>query len=376
MSSVWYTEVLDSGNWQPSSRREETTVDVAIPVSSWPFARFDELVTNVDDATVSEHHPPLITPRDIEPDTGVQIPRERAELQPVLELHRQLAVGDILLPPSPRVPAVLVTEAHAHFAFSTAFIALRVKSAVVDPQYVWTLLSSARGMRARASVAERSSDWDALKHLRIAVPPLAVQRGQPVASPGVQWVGVNSRWQTVDFRGAETWRLSQSDVGVPNRLGDLARVENGAVNDSDVFAVAGPSRIPVVTEVEGDMDSPTAWASVAADDISRGSDVAVSAHFPFRARPVPIGWTATRRFLVVRMHESVGRPEQPSADDLVAWFNSIGGRSALAAVASGTVLPRLTVSALGRVVAPEWVAKSGRPPEPLAVQLEQALGRL
>jgi len=67
MSSVWYLDVLDSGNWRPSSRRDETTVDVAIPVSSWPLKRFDEHVTNVDDATVAEARPPLITPKDIEP---------------------------------------------------------------------------------------------------------------------------------------------------------------------------------------------------------------------------------------------------------------------------------------------------------------------
>jgi hypothetical protein len=124
------------------------------------------------------------------------------------------------------------------------------------------------------------------------------------------------------------------------------------------------------------MDSPTAWASVAADDISRGFDVAVSVYYPFRARSVPIGWTVARRFLVVRLHEAEGNGDQPTVDDLVAWFNSIGGRSALAAVASGIVLPRLTASALGRVVAPERVAMSGRTPEPLAVQLEHTLGLL
>jgi hypothetical protein len=376
MSSVWYTDVLDSGNWRPSSRRDETTVDVAVPVSSWPFARLDELVTKVDDATVAEDHPPLITPRDIEPDSGMQVPRERAELQPVLELHRQLAVGDILLPPSPRVPAVLVTEAHAQFAFSTAFIPLRVKSEAVDPQYLWMLLSSDRGMRARASVAERIVDWEALKRLRIAVPPLAVQRDQRVSTPGVQWVAVDSRWRLADLRGADTWRLRHPDLGEPDRLRDIARIEHGVVGDGDVFAVASPSRVPVVTEVEGDIGSPTAWASVGADEISRGFDIAVSASYPFRARPIPVGWTAARRFLVVRVQEAEGSDERPTVDDLVAWFNSIGGRSALAAVASGIVLPRLTVSALNRVVAPEWVAKSRRPPEPLAVQLEHALGLL
>lgn len=375
MSSVWYATGLDSKSWQPS-RRDEKTVNIDVTVSSWPLVRLDELVSTVDDATTAEGRPFLITPRDIDLETGAQTPQERAQLQPVLELHRQLAEGDILLPRAPHVPAVLVTPAHEHFAFSSAFIPLRVNAAALEPRYLWTLLSSSRGLRARFAVADPASTWDALKQVRIAVPSVAVQSELAVDVPGVEWIPLESRWQLTNLRGVQSWGFERLHSGDRARLSEIATIGRGAVNDADIFAVAGTARVPVVTQVDRNGDVPGGWATVDNDRVSRGSDIAMSPYFPFRARAVPAGWSVARRFLVLRARESTAFGEPATVESLVAWFNSIGGRSALSAVASGTVLPRVNVSALGRVVIPERVVFSTRLAVPLPVQLEHALGLL
>jgi hypothetical protein len=374
MSSVWYTKILDSSNWQTS--RDGTPAEAEIRVASWPLRSLGELIVRVDEAGVAKGRPPLITPRDIETDTGAPIPRERAGLQPVFELGRQLAEADILLPPSFNRPALLVAEAHKQFAFSTAFIPLRVNVAVLDPRYAWMLLSSSRGMRARAALSRWSLDWEALQHLCVAVPPLAIQRAQSVPVPDVHWVEIGSKWHLANLRDSQAWGIERMGLGGQIRLSDIAHVSNGVVDGADVFAVPGSSRVPVLTDIDRADDVPYAWASVTPDKIGLGTDIAVSPYFPFRACRVPAGWAVSQRFLVVRAFESTRFAKQPTADALTAWLNSISGREALATVARGTVLPRLTVSELGRVTVPEATTAPERSAQPLAVRLEQTLGLL
>ena len=371
MKSVWHTIVLNDDSWRAS--RYEDAVDVEITVASWPLLQLGELVMRHGDAGVANHRIPLISPRDIDPDTGTQVPRECAGLQPVMELDRQLAVGDILLPRSPTTPAVLVTEAHRGFAFSTAFIALRVNTAEVDPRYVWMLLSSSRGMRARKELSNQYSDWEALRRLRVALPPLAVQRAQSVSVPVVRWVVAGSRWHLANLRHSKEWGPGRVDARDAMRLRDLAQISTGAVDDADIFSVPGNSRVSVLTDMDATEEPPRGWANVSPDNVSFGSDIAVSPLFPFTSRRVPTGWAVSRRFLVVRANVSVGLQAQPSVDGLVTWFNSIAGRQALAALASGTVLPRLNVSALSRVPVPESTAAVAPFEQPLAERLERAL---
>jgi hypothetical protein len=96
MKSVWHTTVLDSGSWLAA--RYEDVVDVEITVASWPLRQLGDLAMRESHAGVASHRPPLISPRDVDPETGTQVPHECAGLQPVMELDRQLAVGDVLLP--------------------------------------------------------------------------------------------------------------------------------------------------------------------------------------------------------------------------------------------------------------------------------------
>lgn len=375
MSSAWYTATLDDSNWQ-FPREEERAGDVDIHVASWPMRHLAELVGNVDEARVAEGRPPLITPRDIEPETGDQVPREHSELEPVFQVHRQLVAGDILLPRASAIPAVLVSEAHARFAFSTGFVPVRPNTNVVDALFLWMLLSSSRGIRARANLSPGNLDWDAARRLRIAVPPLAVQRTASVALPNVRWLAAESRWRTANLRSAHAWGIDRADIREGDRLRDIAQIRDGAVDDGAIFAVPGTSRVPVLTAIKAVEGRPDGWATIGPEKVSDGSEIALSPVFPFRACRLPAGWVASRRFLVLRIVESLDSPQWRTVDGLVTWINSIAGKNALGVVASGAALPRLTAAALGRVAAPDSVAQSGGFAEPLADQLERALGLL
>jgi hypothetical protein len=241
---------------------------------------------------------------------------------------------------------------------------------------LWMVLSSSRGIRARASLSRGNLDWDVAKRLRVAVPPLAVQRTEAVALPNVRWLAAESRWRTANLRSAHAWGFDRSDIGEGGQLRDVAQIRVGSVDDEAIFALPGTSRVPVLTAVKAVDGLPDGWATIAPAKVSDGSEIALSPVFPFRACRLPAGWVASRRFLVVRIDESGVSAQSPTVDGLVTWFNSIAGRSALGAVAIGTVLPRLTAAALGRVAVPESVAQSSRSAEPLAVQLERALGLL
>ncbi len=270
MSSVWYTATLDDSNWQ-LPRHEERAADVDIQVASWPMRHLGELAVPVDEARVAEGRPPLITPRDIERETGDQVPREHTELQPVFQVHRQLMEGDILLPGTSAIPAVLVTEAHARFAFSTGFVPIRPNTNLVDALFLWMLLSSSRGIRARANVSAMNLDWDAAKRLRIAVPPLAVQRTQSVALPSVRWLAAESRWRTANLRTAQAWGIHRSEIKEGDRLRDIAQIRDGDVDDGAIFAVPGTSRVPVLTAIKAEESVPEGWATIARKKVSDGS---------------------------------------------------------------------------------------------------------
>jgi hypothetical protein len=376
MKSVWHTKRLDSDSWQAS--RYEDAVAVEIAVASWPFRQIGELVTGHTDAGVANHRPPLITPRDVDRNTGEQVSRERAGLQPVLELDRELAEGDILLPRSSNRPAVLLTQDHRGFAFSTGFIALRVNSTELEPRYLWMLLSSSRGMRARAELLRPDVDWEDIQRIRIAVPPLAFQRAHliSVPVPVVRWAVRESRWRIQSLRQSKSWASEPLNGLDGIRLGDIAQISSGTVEDDHIFAVPGDSRVPVLSDIGLTEVSPRDWAEVSPNNVSAGFDIAVSPHFPFRASRVPAGWSVGRRFLIVRPVARSGYQTTVSVDGLVGWFNSISGRDALAVVASGAVLPRLNVSALSRVRIPESEGADNALEKPLAERLELALAHL
>jgi hypothetical protein len=228
-------------------------------------------------------------------------------------------------------------------------------------------------MRARAELPHGYTDWNALQRLRIALPPLVVQRGLSVRLPQVQLLAIGSRWHIANLRQSQAWTLERVDPRDEKRLRDIARISTGVVDDADIFAVPGNSRVPVLTDMGATGDPPRGWANVSPDNVSFGSDIAVSSHFPFSSCRVPTGWTVSRRFLVVRANVSVGLQAQPSVDGLVTWFNSIAGRQAFAALASGSVLPRLNVSALSRVPVSESTAAVAPFEQPLAEQLERVL---
>jgi hypothetical protein len=234
--------------------------------------------------------------------------------------------------------------------------------------------SAAPSMHSALSRSSADADWAALQRLRIALPPLAVQRAQSVPVPEVRWVATGSRWHIANLRHSQAWLTDRVDARDAIRLRDLAQVSPGVVDDAEIFAVPANSRVPVLTDIgDATVTVPRGWANVLPDNTSSGFDIAVSPHFPFSSCRVPPGWSVSRRFLVVRANVSTGFHDQPTVDHLIAWFNSIAGRRELAAFASGTVLPRLNVSALSRVPVPESTAAIEQSVEPLALRLERAL---
>ena len=289
MNSVWYVTTLGGESWHSQNTDEPS---VAIIVNAWPLCRLGEQLCSRQRAVaVAENRVPLVRPADVDRFSGAQMPYEYADLQPVMMLGRELAHGDILVPRNPTIPAILVGPSHAQCAFSTAFIAIRAQHQRMAGEYLWMLLCSTRGMRARAALSEHYFEFESLERLEVAVPPLEKQRMRSIHAPGVHWVSAESSWQVGDLSQVRSWTFGTSLVeGETITLGDLVDVNNGSMDDNELFAVTAKGRVPVLTSVPSIQEGPEFWGHAREDQVSDGAWIAISPQYPFSSAIVPRGW--------------------------------------------------------------------------------------
>ena len=369
MNSVWYVTTLGGESWHSQNTDEPS---VAINVNAWPLCRLGELCSRQRVSAVADNQVPLVRPADVDRSSGAQMPHEYADLQPVMMLGRELAHGDILVPRNPAIPAILVGPSHAQCAFSTAFIAIRAQHERMRGEYLWMLLCSTRGMKARAALSEHHFEFESLERLEVAVPPLEKQRTRSIHAPGVHWVSAESSWQVGDLSQVRSWTFGTSLVdGETIMLGDLVDVKNGSVDDNELFAVTAKGRVPVLTSVPSIQEGPEFWGYAREDQVSDGAWIAISPQYPFSSAIVPRGWAVARPVLVLRAPPS--RAGELTSEQLATWLGSFAGRTALRGVAAGTVLPRLTVPALRGVRAPKLTVVFESPQDSLAQRAERVL---
>jgi hypothetical protein len=201
---------------------------------------------------------------------------------------RGLTPDCVLVPPTHRLPALIVDESRAVGAYAARFIPVRPDRSLLLPEYLWALLSSASGIETRRRLVHgvlRPLLAADLEALRIPVPALEVQqrvaksvRGR-LSSLDVQIDKPAPSWsKTADLRDIESWDLivkfrdlSVLDAGTP--LGELAILKLSPVRSADFVDRPLPGWLPVIEPRSMRDPRATRWAAPERGRVAAGEIV-------------------------------------------------------------------------------------------------------
>lgn len=333
---------------------------------------------------------PVITPASLDPVAGGVRKRSRkyrGSAFQVRESERGLRPGDLLVPMTPELPALLVRPDHLGSLVSSAFLALRPRAGL--ELWIWAVLTSSTGRAFRGHLATgavtRASSKSALMELAIPVPPLtevgaidqtlgaieqSTHREEEEAS--------GTWWRTADLTHGD-WSLALAtpdphalEAGIP--LGYLcAEIVRGRAVPHEAYRDASAGGLLPITDIAVLGGKPTRrW--VPADQrptVAEPGDVFVAA---VGARPHAVAAIATtavdRNVFVLRLHD----PQQGPA--IARYLNGQTGYGLRQIMLTGAYIPGMRKENLARLpIPPEALAYTGsaEPPVPLDLQLERAL---
>ena len=385
-----YTSTLldlrEKFNWDP--------VQLTRGSFRWPVAlsevRIEDLVRRQSPASLADVGAPVITPANIDVQTGAIRRRARNYQGAVFQIGTELRDGDILIARSLNVPALLVTERLRGSLVSERFIALRPE----DPQvarWIWAILNSESGIRMRAHLMAGSETPTIapanLLRARIPLPPqdLVASIAKIVDSierithstdeePSETW------WTTADLRIVE-WRIalatpdpSQLAGGIP--FGEFcAEITRGHNTRRDAIGYESFGLLPVADVSMLGGKPPQRWLPSDADNqvIARPGDLLVAAVGNYAyATTVDSPIVVDQNVYRVRLRNS------SFSGALADFLNSANGFGVRRILLSGVTVPSLSKGDFARIPIPPQVltdASDRRASQlpPLAQRLEQAL---
>lgn len=165
--------LLDLPSWDPATLTAATV--------QWPgqpdTVSLTEAATTVSPDVWVERGTPVIAPSSLDANSGGVSQRTKDYQGDGFQVRRSgtnLSPGDLLVPPSPSAPALLLTEAHAGATASARFLALKPASETWG-LWLWATLSSTSGQKQRAAHAADAASLlvakRALLNLEVPVPP-------------------------------------------------------------------------------------------------------------------------------------------------------------------------------------------------------------
>jgi hypothetical protein len=375
----WVIRKVDAGPWTvPACKPSPIDLFVINGTSRARLADIAEIRTDylpVDDGL------PFVTPSDVSTHTGTVVPSTTSSRSKGFVLGENLREHDILISRSNWSFPVYVTSAHRGVAFSSAFHIIR---SVQHCLLLWAILgsSTAKGAlsanRADASLRERVSE--------MTVPIPAVERlgalEELLPDPAVDvFVADRARssW-TVATIASDAWIYDRAITEIASdglTIADFARVSLGDVARDERAPVQLAGMLPVATSREV-AKGEKRWETFARPEKHRRSEagtVVLTSLPPFRACVLGTDVLIERHLLRLDLKEVTTVSVSP--DNLCAFVRSAKGQWLLKAHASGSVIPRLSVSGLRNVVVPRDVIRSlSLDGSSLSERIEETLRRI
>ncbi|MER6259065.1 hypothetical protein ABT203_05610 [Streptomyces sp900105245] len=355
-----------------------------------PLVPLRALVSSLRASTVTTVGSPVVTPANLAAPTGA-IRRRSTKYQgnAFIVGARGLRSGDILVPPSPTGPAILVDDRLNGALFSSRFTALRPLNSA-PALWIWAVLNTQTGQARRTLLAAGSTTpvvkTSDLLDMELPIPPIAdIQNlyralAQIEARTHREEESAESTWWTMaDLRVRNDWAIMLAtprpellEAGEP--LGsfawELARSRStrkvevpeelpGTLPVVDVSALAGK---PIRRWVDP--------ATVGATLINPGDLLVASVGDYSYATVAQRPGVADPHVFVLRLHD------QPQGPALAHYLNGREGQATRRILLRGVTVPSLRRSDIERFPIPrEALHCKGdiEPHVPLAEQLEQVL---
>lgn len=336
---------------------------------------------------------PLVTPRDVETTSGTAVGNRVADDEGAF-LGQDLLENDVLVPSRGHGACVLVTKEMSGVAFR-GFHILRPNADVVDPRWLWAVLSCSSGLAARAALSSGlalpSVSATALAELPVPLVPMKVAHSAEwkalLPLPGFRAAAdgaVRSSWNVRDLLKGEAWGAARAmilPVGTP--LEEIASLWGGNVDKADWYGAPGPGRRPVLTHwaVRQHREPFQPWAE--GKRTTTDSTIVVTRTQPFRVILAPAGVLLSKELLAIDIDlHGLEAPLAPElsrrriADAATTYLSGREGQDSLAALARGATIQHLSISALRGMPIPPGVLTMGsqvRDVGSLAERLEAAV---
>lgn len=336
---------------------------------------------------------PVITPGGLDPVGGGIRRRSRKYRGPVYQVRsseRGLGPGDLLVPLTPEIPALLVRPDLVGSMASSSFLALRPREGL--GVWLWGVLSSRSGRTVRSYLATnalgRTNSRAALLELQVPLPSARQERELPLEehlalvelhTHRPEEEATETWWRTVDLRGSD-WKMqlvtpnpSVLDDGVP--LGDLcAEIVRGRLVPKEAISDRpAPDHLPL-TDISVIGGKPVCrWVSLEPKPpiVAHPGDVLVAA---VGNRPhaflVTENTAIDRNLWLLRLHDADHGP------GLVRYLDGQTGYGVRQLLLTGEFIPGLRKDNLSALPVPPEALDDlgpGEPLLPLDLQLEHAL---
>lgn len=245
------------GNWSVGQLLSE---DFAWPAPG-PTIALGELVTRIAPDSFAEANTPVITPANVESQSGSVRRRSRRYQGTTYQVGSEIQPGDLLVPRTPSGATLLVSGRLMGAAVSSGFYALRPLSES-RALWLWAVLNSRSGLNLRSRIAiGASSKFTNLGDLLEMQLPLFAQSRLAAITPtlGEMEEGTHLEeeeapetwWRIAELRGAE-WRFMLAsphpealDEGMPLKDYCSQIVEGRPVRDIAI-EIEEPGFLPVV----------------------------------------------------------------------------------------------------------------------------------
>lgn len=381
--------VMDLSNascWTPAQLLPAPVPKAAPAHFGGSFLRLAELVHFLSPRGNSRPGEALVSSEGVSPLTGAVEPTERSASGAVFRLGEGLQEGDVLIPLVGAGPCVLVEARHKSLAFSRKFSAVR-PAVPQHGAYLWALLSSRTGVRARARLHERGDvrriDATSLADLLIPSPetwraaPTALLPREPVNRSAAQlFLGA---WDTLDLREEPDWSpgwLLDPIHRYGVALSELGTARVGRLDPRCFQQLPFAASVPAFRSADvGRLLVPRWWCLAENRDIAGPSTLLVSS-VSLRVSLVVEPVAFARDIIAIDWREDTLLSAAELGRRLVEYLSSSIGQRRLRESAGGATIARLTKSSLLQVAVPRpenLPAVEPHEGETLASRLEAAL---
>lgn len=374
----------DTGNWNPEELLRPAASELW-PASS-SLVRLSELASVIGEARPGKLDQPVVTPGCIDVTTGAVRRTRRDFSGAVRTVGLELRPGDVLVPTAGRGPALLLSEDHVGYAFSTSFIPLRSED-YFRALWLWACLSSESGRSARASAATGGM----ASQLRVSpLLALEVPSPPPIADPLMAALGklaesltaiapagdtAASWWRLVRLPADGQWRwdLALRDPAVLREGTPLEQLAEIVPGRTPRAFSSSPLRglLPVRQGNSIDGQRVSKWAlPETAPDLVAGDILVVEVGERGRVAVCNEPGLAGNGVYRVRLHD------RGLIEHVATYLASEAAQALRGSLVTGSFIPRLAPSVLRAFPVPHQPVATSAPPVPardLASRLQELL---